>query len=366
MKRNAISRNTGRFPSFQKDAKSYVAPMKKRFKVFIPEPEWEESHKILEEVAEVKVGERDVIYTEDKLIKEIKDVDALIITSQHHITRRTLQAAKRLKVIVKYGSKPGIDNVDVEAAAEKGIVVCYTPGANSDSVAEHTIALILALLKRLWITSSQLKQGKWRDRSLLGYELLGKTIGIVGLGTIGCKVAEKVRGFKAKLLAYDPYVPEELARQVGVGLVDLKTLLKESDIVTIHAALTKETEHLIGEEELGLMKRSAFIVNTARGAIIDKRALIKALKEGWIAGAALDVFEEEPPKPNNPLLKMNNVLATPHFASCTHEAYRKEALMAAEEVLRVFEGKIPKFVTDPKILATHKEGCYSDFVQKSC
>lgn len=336
MKKNATLRSTGR--SYKESNTN------KKFKVFIPEPEWEKSHKILEETAEVKVGEPNVIYTEDRLIREIKDVDALIITSQHYITRKVIEATNRLKVIVKYGSKPGIDNVDLEAATEKGIVVCYTPIANSDSVAEHTMALALALLKRLCITSSQLMQGKWRNKNLLGYELLGKIVGIVGLGTIGCKVAERMRGFGVKLLAYDPYVPEERARQVGARLVDLKTLLKESDIVTIHATLTKETEHLIGEEELKLMKRSAFIVNTARGAIIDEKALIKALREGWIAGAALDVFEEEPPKPDNPLLKMNNVLVTPHFASCTYEAYRREAFIAVEEVLRVLQGKKPKFV----------------------
>jgi len=267
-----------------------VELMKKKFKVFIPEPEWEESHKALE-------GKPGVIYKEDRLIREIKDVDALIITSQHHVTKKVMEAANRLKVIVKYGSKPGIDNVDYEAATEKGIVVFYTPRANSDSVAEHTMALILALIKKLYITSSRLRQGKWRDKSLLGYELLGKTVGIIGLGTIGCKVAEKIRGFGVKLLAYDPYVSEEYAKQAGAKLVDLKTLLKESDIITVHAALTEETVRLIGEKELKLTKKSAFVVNTARGEVIDEKALIKALREEWIAGAALDVFEEEPPKP---------------------------------------------------------------------
>ena len=324
--------------------------MQKKFKVFIPEPEWEESHKILEEIAEVKVGIPNTVYTEEKLIREIKDVDALIITSQQHVTRKVIQAANKLKVIVKYGSKPGIDNVDLDVATEKGIFVCYTPHANSDSVAEHAIALILALLKKLCITCSQLKQGKWRDKSLLGYELLGKTVGIIGLGNIGRKVAEKISGFKVKLLAYDPYIKEEAAKQINVRLVDLETLLKKSDIVTIHAALTKETEHMIGERELKLMKKTAFIINTARGAILDEKALIKALKEGWIAGAALDVFEEEPPSPDNPLLKMDNVFVTPHFASCTYEAYRKEAFMAAEEVLRVLKGKIPKFIANPEVL----------------
>lgn len=323
--------------------------MKKKFRVFIPEPEWEESHRVLEGIAEVKTGEPG-IYTENRLIREIENVDALIITSQHHITRKIIEGAKKLKVIVKYGSKPGIDNVNLTAATEKGIAVCYTPGANSDSVAEHSISLILALLKRLCITSFQLRQGKWREKSLLGYEFLGKTVGIIGLGNIGCKVAEKIRGFEVKLLAYDPYVSEEHAKQVGVRLTDLKTLLKESDIITIHAALTEETTHLIGEEELKLIKKSAFIVNSARGAIVDEKALIKALKEGRIAGAALDVFEEEPPKPDNPLLEMDNVIVTPHFASCTHEAYKREAFMAVEEVLRVLQGKKPEFIANPEVL----------------
>jgi len=323
--------------------------MSKKFKVFIPEPEWEESHKFLDKIAEVKTGEPGVIYTENRLIREVKNVDALIITSQHHVSQKVIEAANRLKVIVKYGSKPGIDNVDLQAATEKGIVVCYTPKANSDSVAEHTIALILALLKRLYATSFQLRKGKWREKSLLGYELLGKTVGIIGLGSVGCKVAEKIRGFGVKLLAYDPYVSKERAKQVGAKLLDLKILLKESDIITIHAALTEKTAHLIGDEELKLIKKSAFIINTARGAIIDEQALIKALRDGRIAGAALDVFEEEPPKPDNPLLNMDNVLVTPHFASCTYEAYQREAFMAVEEVLKVLQGKKPEFVANPEV-----------------
>lgn len=324
--------------------------MEKKFKVFIPEPEWEESHKILEEIAQVKVGEPCVKYTEDRLVREIKDIDALIITSQQHITKKVIEAANKLKVIVKYGSKPGIDNVDLDAATRKGILVCYTPYANSDSVAEHTIALILALMKKLYITCAQLRQGKWRDKSLLGNELLGKTVGIIGLGSVGRKVAEKISGFKVKLLAYDPYVEKETAKKIGVKLVDLDTLLKESDVVTIHAALTEETKHLIGEGELGSMKKTSFIVNTARGAIIDEKALIKALKKEWIAGAALDVFEKEPPSQDNPLLKMDNVIVTPHFASCTYEAYQREALLAAEEVLRVLKGENPKFIANPEVL----------------
>ncbi len=210
-------------------------------------------------------------------------------------------------------------------------------------------------MKKLYVSCSQLKQGKWRSKDLLGYELLGKTVGIIGLGNIGRKVAEKISGFKVKLFAYDPYVDKKIAQQINVELVDLETLLKESDIVTIHAALTRETKHMIGENELKLMKKTAFIINTARGAIIDEKALIKALKEGWIAGAALDVFEEEPPNPDNPLLKMDNVLVTPHFASCTFEAYQREAIMAAEEVLRVLKGEPPKFIANPEVSRRAKE-----------
>jgi D-3-phosphoglycerate dehydrogenase len=318
----------------------------RKFRVFIPEPEWEESHKILEKIAEVKTGKPGVIYNEDLIVKEIQDVDALIITSQHHVTRKVIEEANALKVIVKYGSRPGLDNVDLEAAARNRIMVCYTPGANADSVAEHTISLILALLKRLCATSFRLKQGKWRDRSKLCYELFGKTVGIVGLGTVGYKVAQKIRGFGVKLLAYDPYVPKERAQRVEAELTDLRNLLRKSDIITIHAVLNEQTVHLIGEEELKLVKKSVFIINTARGGIVDETALIKALKENRIAGAALDVFEKEPPKPDNPLLKMENVLATPHFASCTHEALHREAFMAAEEVLRVLQGKRPRFSVD--------------------
>jgi phosphoglycerate dehydrogenase-like enzyme len=202
----------------------------------------------------------------------------------------------------------------------------------------------------LYITCSQLRQGKWREKGLLGYELLGKTVGIIGMGNVGRKVAEKISEFNVKLLAYDPYIDPKVAEKINVKLVDLDTLLKESDVVTIHATLTEETKHLIGEKELRSMKKTAFIINTARGAIIDEKALIKALKEGWIAGAALDVFEQEPPSPDNPLLKMDNVLVTPHFASCTYEAYQREAFMAAEEVLRILKGESPKFIANPEVL----------------
>jgi len=325
--------------------------MTKRFKAFVPEPGWAESLKALEQIATVEVGAPGTKYTEDLLRSKVQDVDALIITSQHSVTREILETASRLKVIAKYGSKPGPDNVDLQAATQKGVVVCYTPGANADSVAEHTIGLILALLKKMLVTASQLRQGVWRDLSSLGQELWGKTVGIIGLGTVGRKVAQKLAGFDVELLAHDPYVSSEEAQRVGATLVDLRTLLCTSDVITVHAILNQETRHLIGEDELRLCKDSAYIINTARGAIIDEAALIKALERGCIAGAALDAFTDEPPRPDNPLLKMDNVLATPHFASCTVDAYRKETAMAAREVLRVLNGKKPRFAANPEVLS---------------
>jgi D-3-phosphoglycerate dehydrogenase len=325
--------------------------MAKRFKVFIPEPEWEESHSALEHLADVEVGVPHKRYTEEELQDEVRDVDALIITSQHSVTRKVLETAPRLRVVAKYGSRPGVDNVDLAAATERGVVVCYTPGANADSVAEHTIALILALLKRVYATASQLKDGQWRDLTSLGQELLGKTVGIVGFGTVGRKVAQKIIGFGVDLIVCDPYVAEMDVTAAGAKPVDLPTLMSQSDIVTIHAILNQSTVNLIGERELRLCKKNAHVVNTARGAIIDEAALLKALQEGWIAGVALDVFTEEPPKADHPLLMMDQVLATPHFASCTVDAFKKEADTAVSEVRSVLEGKTPRFVANPEVLA---------------
>ncbi|MCD6470740.1 hydroxyacid dehydrogenase [Candidatus Bathyarchaeota archaeon] len=319
----------------------------KLYKVFIPEVICKESHKVLEEIAEVIEGRG--YYTESELIEQVKDVDAVLTTSRNKFTRRVLENAEKLKLIIKYGAKP--DNVDIEAATELGIIVEWTPGVEEDSVAEHAVTLILALCKRLFFMMNHLKKGRWRTiDTTLTHELMGKTVGIIGLGGIGRKVAEKLMGFKVRLIYYDPYVPEEKGRELGAMKVDLNTLLQESDIITIHARLTKETRGLIGEEELKKMKNTAFLVNTARGAIIDEKALYRALKEGWIAGAALDVFEREPPQPDNPLLKLDNVILTPHIAAWTYESLRRQAFMAAEETVRVLKGGEPRYILNPDSL----------------
>ena len=317
-------------------------------KVFIPEVEEPSSVGRLEDLAELKLGVAGHVYSEEELVRELVDVDVVLITSLHRITRKIIEKAPKLRGIVKYGSKPGSDNVDIAAATERRIPVAYTEGANADSVAEFTVMLTLALAKRLPNIISHVKSHAWRDASCLGLELAGKTVGILGLGIVGSKVAEKFNGLGARVIAIDPYVTTERAEQVHARLVDLETLLRESDVVTIHAKVTDETTHMIGERELAMMKPSAYLINTARGIITDEKALYGALKTGKIAGAALDVFEIEPPPRDNPLLSLDNVILTPHIASWTADALRKESSMAIEEVRRILMGKMPINLVNPE------------------
>lgn len=319
-------------------------------KVFIPEVEEPSSLERLRGLAEIKTGAKSQSYSEEDLAREMADVDVVIITSQHRITSRVIERASKLRGIVKYGSKPGSDNVDITAANERRIPVAYTEGANSDSVAEFTVMLALGLAKRITNVISYATEHRWRNESCLGIELTDKTVGIVGLGVIGSKVARKLSGLDMRVIARDPYVSNEKANRVQAKLVDLNTLLHESDIVTLHAKVTPETTHMIGKNELALMKRTAYLINTARGALTDEKALYAALRDGKIAGAALDVFEREPPSPDDPLLTLDNVILTPHVASWTADALRKEAFMAVDEVLRILAGSRPMNLANPEVL----------------
>jgi D-3-phosphoglycerate dehydrogenase len=315
--------------------------------VFIPEPRAEtKSLDVLREVAEVKLGDSLRKYTENELLEQARDVDALIISSRDAISRRIIEGCPKLKIISKRGAKPS--NVDIEAATERGIPVTWTPGSNAVSVAEHALMMILAQIKRLIQGMNGQKDGKWRGDLVPGNELSGKTVGIIGLGQAGSELAKRLACFGVRIVAYDPYVPRERAEQLNVEMLGLEELLKVSDIVTLHCDLTQETRHLIGEEQLKQMRKSAYIVNTARGGLIDTRALYDALKEGLIAGAALDVFEEEPTGRDNPLFSLDNALHTPHMAGITHESVGREPVWAAEEVVRVLKGEPPKNVVNPE------------------
>ncbi len=284
--------------------------------------------------------------------REFKEACAVMVRSKK-ITRKEIQSAPNLEIIAKHGV--GVDNIDVDAATDAGIPVTITPGANSDAVADLAMALILALSRNLFKGDADLKAGRFTRREhYTGFELGGKTVGIIGLGRIGSRVARRcVFGFGMKILAYDPFIGTEYAARFDAELVaDLETILRESDYITIHAPLTDLTRDMFGEKQLRQMKPDAFIINTARGGIINESDLYRVLSEKRIKGAGLDVFEKEPPLPDeNPLLSLDNIIVSSHFGSVAKESTMKMATWAAEEILQVIEGKVPKNPINPEIYA---------------
>lgn len=277
-------------------------------------------------------------YTEDELLRVIEDVDGLI-AGLDPITRKVLEKGKNLKVVSKYGV--GLDNIDLQAARELGIKVTYTPGANNESVADFAFALMLAISRRVNELDEIVRSNKWEKR--IGTEVYGKTIGIIGTGAIGKGFAKRASGFNMEILAYDLYPDEEFAGKIGMKYVDKKTLLERSDFITLHVPLTKEMHHFIDSEELSIMKDSAILINTSRGGIVNEDALYNALKNKKIAGAALDVFETEPPT-NNKLLELNNIILSPHCGASTVDATNRMGVMAAEGLISVLEGMEPKYL----------------------
>jgi D-3-phosphoglycerate dehydrogenase / 2-oxoglutarate reductase len=264
-----------------------------------------------------------------KLAEEIRDADALVIRSATKATAALLEGATKLRAIGRAGV--GVDNVDLEAATRRGIVVMNTPGGNATAVAEHTLAMLLALARRVPQADASLKQGRWEKKKLEGIELRGKTLGLVGLGKIGTEVARLARALEMDVQAYDPYVSGLVAREQQVRLAPLKQVLAESDFLSLHASATPETRKLINEQTLAQMKRGVRIVNCARGELIDEAALLAALESGQVAGAGLDVFEVEPPKDSR-LVAHPNVISTPHIAGSTEEAQEIVGIRIAEQV----------------------------------
>lgn len=275
---------------------------------------------------DVKLG-----LTPEELREAIPSYEAVIIRSSTRLTKEIIEAARCLKVIGRAGV--GVDNVDLETATKRGIIVMNTPEGNTTATAEHTMTLMLALARKVPQAYVSLVQGKWKREEFMGTELQGKTLGIVGLGRIGREVARRAaQGFGMKVVAYDPFVTEESAKPLGISFCDLKKLLKEADFLSVHAPLTPETKHLINREAFQLMKRGVRIINCARGGIVDEKALLEAIRSGKVAGAALDVFEKEPPK-QNPLLKRPEVIATPHLGAATHEAQENVSVAVARQVI---------------------------------
>jgi D-3-phosphoglycerate dehydrogenase / 2-oxoglutarate reductase len=274
--------------------------------------------------------------TREKLLAELKEADALLVRSATRVDAALLEAAPRLQVVGRAGV--GVDNVDVPAATARGVLVINAPTANVVSAVEHTFALLLALLRRVPAAAASMAEGRWEKSKFLGSELAGKTVGIIGLGQVGSRVAARARAFEAKLLGHDPFLPEEKAREMGVPLVELSKLLAASDIVTLHATATEKGKPLLGREELSAMKKGAILVNVARGSLVDRGALLEALKSGHLSGAALDVFEPEPPPPDDPLAKLPNVVASPHLGASTVEAQERVSLQTVEALLDALSG----------------------------
>ncbi|MCD6263444.1 hydroxyacid dehydrogenase [Candidatus Bathyarchaeota archaeon] len=317
----------------------------RRYRVIVTEPIHPDGIDLLRrecEVVELPPGA-----DEGDLLSQGLEADALITRGWIRVTREFLEAAHRLKVVAVHGV--GTDHVDLEAAAEHGVLVFNTPTALTESVAEMTVALILSLLRRVVAADGAVRRGEWERKysDLVGIELMGKTVGILGLGRIGSAVARRLKGFDVNLLYYDKVERREVEEELGIRRMGLEELLSTSDIITIHVPLTPETHHMISSREFDLMKEGAYLVNLARGRVIDEEALIEPLRSGKLAGAALDVYEEEPPRRDNPLLSLENVILTPHIGASTREAMRRMALQSAEGVLTALRGGIPPNVVKP-------------------
>jgi D-3-phosphoglycerate dehydrogenase len=267
----------------------------------------------------------------EELRHVIPEYDALIIRSSTTVTQEIVDAAVRLRVVGRAGI--GVDNIDVGAATRRGIAVMNTPGGNNVTTAEHAISMLLALARAIPQATASMKAGRWEKSKFTGSEVCGKVLGVVGMGNIGRLVAERAQGLKMKVIAFDPFITEENAQRLGVDLVTLDALLQRADFVSLHTPLLPETRHLIDAAALAKMKPGARLINCARGGIVDEAALVTALREKRLAGAALDVFEQEPPPTDHPLLGLDSVICTPHLGAATAEAQVAVSVAIAEQIV---------------------------------
>lgn len=287
-------------------------------------------------------------YDEDELIELLEDADAAIVSTRERVTRRVLESCPRLGIVAK--ATIGIEGIDLDAGADLGILVVNSPAPeNYLGVAEATVGLMLALVKRLPANQRTVREHGWKTPGILGGVLAGKTVGIVGLGRIGANVARRLTGWDAELLATDPYVEPAVAEAVGARLAPFDELVRASDMLTLHVVLTPETRRMIGEEQLRSMKPASYLVNTSRGGVVDEAALARAVGEGWISGAALDVFEDEPLPPESPLRRLDpdRVILTPHCIGNNLALRETGTRIAVEGVLRALRGELPQHVRNP-------------------
>ncbi len=289
----------------------------------------------------------------DELVEKIELYDALVVRSGTKVTAEVIEAGKKLKIIGRAGV--GVDNIDVDKATEKGIIVVNAPHGNTISAAEHAIALLTSLARNIADANRSVKRGEWKRSEFTGVELNKKVLGLIGIGRIGGEVARRARAMGMKIITYDPYITAEHAEKIGVDMVPFEDLLKRADFITMHVPISSSTYHMIGEKEIAMMKPGVRIVNCARGGLIDEDALCKGLQEGKVAGAALDVFEQEPPGSCN-LLEFDNVICTPHLGALTREAQTNVALQVSEQVLNALQGKqVVSAVNVPALMPETRE-----------
>ncbi|MBK7978007.1 MAG: phosphoglycerate dehydrogenase [Deltaproteobacteria bacterium] len=286
----------------------------------------------------------------EALLAEIADAEALVVRSETKVTREVIAAAAKLRVIGRAGV--GVDNIDVAAANERGIVVMNTPGGNTVTTGEHAISLMLSLARKIPQGTMTMKRGEWAKKKLTGMEIMGKTLGVIGLGNIGRVVADRARGLKMQVIGFDPFLNREAAEKIGVDFVELDELFRRADIVTVHTPLTDETKGIINRETFAKMKDGVLVINAARGGIVDEAALVEAIQSGKVGGAALDVFVEEPPPKDHPLLALDNVICTPHLGAATEEAAEKVAYQVSEQIRDfLLKGEIRNAVNVPSVSA---------------
>jgi glyoxylate reductase len=299
---------------------------------------------------DVNVNPNHRFYTEQELIDAIKGVDGVLANAHDPFTRNVFDAADRLKVVSRNGV--GYEKVDVEAATEKSVCVTLAPiPEHVKSVADSTFTLILSSLRRIPLLDRIARSNNWSSGKFVRFvhDAYGKQLGIIGFGRIGAEVAKRARGFEMEVVYYDIVRNKALEKSLGVRYVSLEDLLRSSDIVSINVTLTPQTRHMMGDKEFAMMKDGAFLVNTARGAVIDEGSLVRALRSGKLGGAGLDVMEEEPPSADNPLLKLENVVLTPH-ASSSYEDHRAMTMTNCEDMLRVFHGIKPRYLLNRQVL----------------
>ncbi len=314
-------------------------------RVLVSDPVAEDGVAYLRQQAkvDVKTGMRP-----EELIRIIPEYDALVVRSETKVTAEVIEAGSRLQVIGRAGV--GIDNIDVAAATRRGIVVVNAPTGNNIAAAEHTLGMMLALARQIPQAYASLRAGEWKRSRFMGVELRDKLLGVVGLGKIGTEVARRAQGLEMRVIGYDPYLSVEHAKKLGVEAMGLDDLLQRADFVTLHVPLTPQTKALIGPEQLRRMKPTARLVNCARGGIVDEAALLEALDQGVIAGAALDVFAQEPLPADSPLLRHDKVVVTPHLAGSTHEAQVEVALDVAEQIVAVLQGRSARYAVNAPVI----------------